>query len=380
MSVIDQAADRGQSRPALGADHREPVHLTWAAVRGLVGLSIKNLLLMIITLGIYGFWGKTEVRRRIWSGVRLNGEPLQYTGTGKELFMGFLVVLGVVIVPTMLVSFAAGIWLPEKSPGRAAFDVAMISAYALLFGVALHRANRYRLTRTRWRGIRGGLEGGSLHYAWTFLWTTVVAVLTLGWALPWRSTKLQGLITNGMRFGDRPFQFTASCGPLYPKFAVVWFGCLILSALAFAGVWIVLLPNFPQLLGAGLGGDPVIKLVLVLSIYGAVAVGFLIITVLFGWYRARRLNHFADHTLFEGARLQGHATAPSMIWLSVSNYLLVFFTLGLLTPVAQARSMRYMAERLSVEGDVPLAAIAQRAEDNLRRGEGLAQAFDVDAF
>ena len=86
------------------------MRLGWSQPAGMVGLSVKNFLLRIVTLGIYGFWGKTEVRKRIWSGIRLNGEPLQYSGTGKELFLGFLVIFGVVVLPTMLVSFV-------RSPG-----------------------------------------------------------------------------------------------------------------------------------------------------------------------------------------------------------------------------------------------------------------------
>src|SRR5262249_60228612 len=77
----------------------EPLALTWKEQPGLIGLSFVNFVLRILTLGIYHFWGKTEVRRRIWSAVRLNGEPLEYTGTGKELFLGFLVVLFLIFLP-----------------------------------------------------------------------------------------------------------------------------------------------------------------------------------------------------------------------------------------------------------------------------------------
>jgi len=73
-------------------------------------------------------------------------------------------------------------------------------------------------------------------------------------------------------------------------------------------------------------------------------------------------------------------TAWSIIWLVIGNLLIVSLTLGLLAPVAQARAARYMAERLSIDGAVPLADIAQRAGDPMLRGEGLAQVFDVDAF
>jgi uncharacterized membrane protein YjgN (DUF898 family) len=107
---------------------------------------------------------------------------------------------------------------------------------------------------------------------------------------------------------------------------------------------------------------------------------YLIFGVMIAWYQAATINHFAAHTLYEGATFRGNATAWSLVWLVISNLLIVTFTLGLLAPVAQARSARYLVERLSIDGAVPLAEIAQRAEDPMKRGEGLAQVFDVDAF
>ena len=51
---------------------------------GFLGLSLLNGVLRILTLGVYHFWGKTEVRQRIWSAVRIDGEPLDYRGTGPS--------------------------------------------------------------------------------------------------------------------------------------------------------------------------------------------------------------------------------------------------------------------------------------------------------
>ena len=89
-----------QVRPAVGASVVPAIRpqgrgmalpVTWVGSPwSLAGLSFLNFFLTIVTLGTYGFWGRTEVRKRIWSSVRLAGEPLEYTGTGKELFLGFL--------------------------------------------------------------------------------------------------------------------------------------------------------------------------------------------------------------------------------------------------------------------------------------------------
>jgi uncharacterized membrane protein YjgN (DUF898 family) len=361
----------------------EPVALTWMQQSGLIGLSIVNFLLRIVTLGIYHFWGKTEVRRRIWSAVRVNGEPLEYTGTGKELFLGFLVVLAVVFLPVALGVFAVTVAFGPNSVATGLFQLLIYVALFFLVGIAMHRALRYRLSRTRWRGIRGGLEGSSWRFAWMHFWTALLVPLTLGWVLPWRAAKLQRLLSNDMRFGDRPFRCEARSGPLYGPFAIVWFGSVglfFLAGLVVTGVQFAVLAGMPP--PGSLGPDtmprpnPAVIGAIVLAMVGF----YILFGILMAWYSAAKINHFATHTHYEGATFRGNATAGSLIWLVISNMLILIVTLGLLAPVAQARAARYMVDRLSIDGAVPLAGIVQRAEDPMRRGEGLAQAFDVDAF
>ena len=48
---------------------------------------------------------------------------------------------------------------------------------------------------------------------------------------PATRTFLQGLITNGMRFGNRPFKFSASSRPLYGPFVALWLSSAGLSRL-----------------------------------------------------------------------------------------------------------------------------------------------------
>ena len=59
---------------------------------------IVNVLLGLVTLGIYRFWGKTRMRRYLWSHLGYDGDRFEYTGTGGELFRGFLVVAAVLFV------------------------------------------------------------------------------------------------------------------------------------------------------------------------------------------------------------------------------------------------------------------------------------------
>ena len=82
---------------------------------GFAGLSLLNGVLRILTLGVYHFWGKTEVRQRIWSAVRIDGEPLEYRGTGGELFRGFLIVFFLILLPMGLAGFASSLFLPATA-------------------------------------------------------------------------------------------------------------------------------------------------------------------------------------------------------------------------------------------------------------------------
>ena len=69
-----------------------------------------------------------------------------------------------------------------------------------------------------------------------------------------------------------------------------------------------------------------------------------------------------------------------LLWLTISNFLIVIFSFGLLAPIAQARAARYFVENLQFDGPVPFDTIAQATADGTTQGEGLAQAFDFDAF
>lgn len=356
----------------------QPLRLTWLNPAGMVGLSVVNFLLTVVTLGIYSFWGKTEVRKRLWSSIRLEGEPLEYTGTGKELFLGFLVVFGAVLLPLLLLQVGVALLAGPESTVLAFVQMISYGVIFLLIGVAIHRAQRYRLSRTRWRGIRGSVEGDSWRYGWTYFWTALLIPLTLGWIAPWRTTLLQKRLMEDTRFGDRPFRFDASSGPLYARFTAVWVGGIAVYAATAFTIFKIMWPTILQAKQLGIEPQPSASQV------GLVILTLIVAGTVFGiisaWYHAKQINHFAAHTHYEGATFRAELTAGGLIWLIVTNTLLVFFTLGLLAPVAKARTAGYLVSNMALDGNVPVEAIAQGAAQDIRRGEGLAQAFDVDAF
>ncbi|WP_438993144.1 DUF898 family protein [Pseudemcibacter sp.] len=51
------------------------------SVSELMPVVLKNLFFMIITLGIYRFWAKTNLRKYYWNKTKLDNEIFIYTGT-----------------------------------------------------------------------------------------------------------------------------------------------------------------------------------------------------------------------------------------------------------------------------------------------------------
>lgn len=346
----------------------EPVDIGWQEPLGVIGLSFKIFFLRLITLGIYHFWGKTRVRRVLWQSVQLNGQPFEYTGTGKELFLGFLIAIVLVFTPLILIIAGAAFLLGQNNPLTIVVFIAVYVFFFYLIGVAIYRARRYRLSRTRWRGIRGTMTGSPWAFAWTHFWTALMIPLSLGWAFPWRRVKLNRILTEQTRFGDRNFEFTGTTRPLYKPFAVLWIGSVIFyGAIGGLGAY-----------ASSVGGASASSLaLLIIPLVFLFIIGFALASI---WYAVREMNYFTACTRFDHVRFSLNATMGSLIGLTLMNLLILFISFGIAMPVIQVRVVRYFISRLGAEGSIDFASIAQAQGKMDKTGEGLAEAFDIDMF
>jgi uncharacterized membrane protein YjgN (DUF898 family) len=376
-----QVAEAESDKQKAGADRLD---FEFIYRPGLFKLVMVNALLNLVTLGIYRFWAKTNVRKHIWSSVHINDEPLEYTGTGGELFKGFMMVFLTIFLPISIASAVIDWMVDPNSIWYWATDLIVILAIYIFLGFALYKARKYQLTRTNWRGIRGNLVGSAMTYSFTYFGSMIAKVLSLGWATPMMNTILQEQIISDMRFGDAAFKFRGRAGSLYPTYAICW----ILAAV----VMVVGATALYSLIGEYIG--PFYKNFFDSSVEhstdeyinawiigGALAVAFLIyafiIPVMWAIYSAKELNTFAKFTRLDGSPFKLDTTAGGLIWLTVLNLAILIFTLGFGQPFVQRRIIRYVIDRLSFVGTVDIERIRQSQEALSKRGEGLADAFDV---
>jgi len=366
----------------------EPIRVEYVPRPGLGRLAFVNFLLNLITLTIYRFWAKTNVRRHIWSCVHINGQPLEYTGRGMELFKGALIVFGLFVLPFVVAITFINIALGPEHPALFAVYALLYLLIFVLWGAALYRARRYQLSRTLWRGIRGTLVGSSMIYSLTYFGSLLASGMSLGWSTPVLNTVLQEQIIGDMRFGDLAFKFKGRAGPLYPTYALCWF--LSLIAVVFfiflfgAEVTALFGPEVQNVFSEI--GKPDVEptaeqiwtagTVIIILVVSFVAM-FLVIPMLWAIYSAKELSTFANYTSASSATFKLNATAGSLISLVIVNLLILIFTLGIGRPFIQQRLIRYMCDRMEVIGTVDVDRIAQSQATMGRTGEGLADAFDL---
>jgi uncharacterized membrane protein YjgN (DUF898 family) len=176
-----------------------PLPLSFAGDRGeFRRLVTRGAALELVTVGFYRFWLATDIRRHLWSNTLIDGDAAEYTGRARELLIGFLIAMAI-IVPVYLAYFIAGLEA-ERFKAFASFPLLL---FFYVFGqFAIYRARRYRLTRTVWRGVRFWMSGSGWAYAgWSLLWGIGTA-LTLGLLLPWREAALERYKMRHSYYGD----------------------------------------------------------------------------------------------------------------------------------------------------------------------------------
>src|SRR5947209_13292089 len=186
-------------------------------------LLARGAVLLMFTLGIYRFWLTTDVRRFLWSNTELAGESFEYTGTARELLLGFLIAIAI-LVPLYAMFFLLALGL--GSLGQLANLIALV-VLTLLGQYAVYRARRYRLTRTVYRGVRFHQTGSAWRYAVCALFWWIATALTFGLAYPFAQARLEHFKLSNTFFGDLPGRFDGSALRLLMRGIPLWFAAVV---------------------------------------------------------------------------------------------------------------------------------------------------------
>lgn len=347
---------------------------TWPLIRR----HLLNVVLMILTLGLYRFWAITKMRQILWRRIHLAGQPLEYTGTGLEIFLGFLRVFLIVLLPLGIIYMLIELMVERSGPASNLNTLEIVSfGYAMVILMLVEMGRflswRYRISRTRWRGIRGRIELAASKYLHVAVASALMIILS-GWLLkPIVDLYRARIVIGALNVGGLRGRYVGGVFRLLGVWIAIWlaYGAAIVGAVVYFFSRTTL-----SLLGPAPSPDTESQAVLT-----AFAIVFLMAVLgihLLCVYRVAFWRWVCKVSSVGPVRVAFTGTAIGLTWLTFCNWLILIFSVGLLAPVTWERKIRYLAANVVVSGIPDPADLRQVGEDDSSiGGEGLAGDFDI---
>ncbi|MDE2007842.1 MAG: DUF898 family protein [Rhodospirillales bacterium] len=356
----------------------------------LYGIFLPNLLLTIITFGFYRFWAITRLRRYVWSHMRFQNERFEYTGTGVELFLGFILAMAIIIGLMMVFGLlSAGAALIAR-PLIVLPIVLLYVTIPILALAAIFSAQRYRLSRTLWRGIRGGMRGSAIRYGVRAFFYLLLSLLTFLQLTPWTTLRLIERRLNASGFGDLRFACAGRARRIYLPFLAQFVVFVVLEAIFAVLVFRYFRLSVPHVgpiihvsdptvappprLPSPLPGGMLDMLPIVL-VTGLFAIG-IVVGLVRAFYLAALAREVAGNTCLGPLCFLSSIGGFAILRFILGNLAILIFTLGLGYPIVIHRAARLLARNLAVIGMIDPDTLRQNTAPASALGEGMFQVLD----
>lgn len=325
------------------------------------GIWITNLLLTILTLGIYSAWAKVRRLRYFYQHTRLAGAGFDYHGDPVAILKGRLIGLGLV--------------LAYNFSGQISWKLFALTLLMLLVVMPwlLRQSFRFRLAYSSYRGLRFRFHGSTADAYRVFLGNGLLMFVTLYLAGPLFHQRLKQYQHGQASYGQAPFSFHAGVGAFYRAYGLIM-GLTVALFVVFVAVIGVLGQSLPK--GASGAPDPASVLLLTGASFVVLIGGMLMIQPL---WESRLQNLIWNHTRLGEHRFRSSLSAGRLFGLYLGNLVLVLLTLGLFMPWAAVRVARYRASTLEMLPAAPLDEfLASQEAAVAATGEEAAELFDID--
>jgi len=322
------------------------------------GIWIVNVLLSIITLGIYGAWAKVRDKKYMYNNTFIEGHSFDYHATGKQIFIGRLIVAGVLLILGLLNFINIVLYLIG------------LLVLLLLIPFIIIRALRFNARVSSYRNVRFDFVGKIGEAFITYFLIPIGNVFTLYLCSPFVTRASHKFTTNNARYGDRPMKFGTDIGNYYTPFFIaiaLAIGGTILLSIIMGGALMGMsgaLGEIMQAAESGTDPDPAQLGGLMAVLMGFYLALFLVIVPASLFYRAWVRNVHLNNTVIDDVHhFQSTVHPGRFIWIVVSNTIVSLFTLGLMIPWARIRLAKYMASVTAIETEGSLEGYVSEVQE-----------------
>lgn len=352
---------------------------------------IVNLLLTILTLGVYSAWAKVRRLKYFYRNTQVGGTPFNYHGRPMAILFGRMLALALLAAWNFTDFRSGSAWL-------VLLTLIVVAPWMVV------RALRFKFANSSWRGMRFGFTG-STRTAYLLLLGFIFTLLVIGWVsyLPLRNAGSGGFAGmlwaavlslvvmlifyvsvmpfghyllkrfqhSNARFGTSEFNFEAGFGGFFKTYLV---------AIAFGFLSLVVSGIITGFLGARMAGlDPTSLSARLLQFGIGAAVLYLFFVAVGPYVGARVQNLVWNNTKLDGHLFCSNVSARRLFSIALSNLLLTFLTLGLYKPFGTVRSVKYRVESMAMLPALGLHAFcAADSESGTAIGQEAAEIFTLD--
>lgn len=322
---------------------------------------IVNVMLSIVTLGIYSAWAKVRTKRYFYNNTLLLDTPFDYLADPIKILKGRLLAVGLILIYS-----AIGMLSPIV-------ETILVLLFVLAMPWIIIKSLKFNLYNSAYRNIRFHFDAKYSRAFEVFVAFPFLIPLTLGLAYPAFVRARKKFIIDHSALGTSSFRMSSTHGQFY----VIYLKAIgaMLAGFFVSG----LVAGFSAGFTSGLLNTPQKNIdAIAFPIWFSVIVIPLLIATSAYLYTSIT-NLVINHTQLQQHRFESRLKATEIVWLYLVNTLAIIFSLGLMIPWAKIRTTRYRLSCLSLicDGDLD-AFVAGTTEQAEALGEELDEILDLD--
>ncbi len=376
---------------------------------------IVNVVLSLLTLGIYSAWAKVRTNRYLYGNTYLNNSNFEYNADPKRILIGRVII---VLFYGLFLLFGEYLNMPIVA-------VSILGLFLLFLPWLVRQAIKFRLKSASYRNIPFNfygkvrsfyaifvsalllfvspmilffiftkVGGGAItpsNYAmgilFSFAFFLLVAPILYVFVGSLLYKKYKSLVINNSTYGNSRFFFNATYKDALKAFGKIALLIIVVSLIIVAvsyGIRAMHISPLNYLLESAKHSKYLQQLIAVFAFNPSlIAVllsipSALVIVFYKGFIDGVLSNFTRNHASLEGARFRGEIKAIKLGWISVTNLIMLIFSIGLLYPYTKLRYLRYKIENSYFEGSNYDNIASQGYEDTNAIGEEAMDFFDID--
>jgi uncharacterized membrane protein YjgN (DUF898 family) len=292
--------------------------------------------------GIYSAWAKVRRNQYFYGNTCLDEASFEYLADPKKIMKGRLSAGGIILIINLL------------SQLHPILAVLSIPIFALGAPWLIIRALAFRAYNSAYRNIRFGFNATYGQAFKVFVLWPIAVLPTLGFILPHVYYLQKKFIVENSRYGKTQFTFHARSREYFPIFLTV--GLLMIAGVGLIGMG-----------AASLLPMPIAILFLPLYLF------------VFAYFSVSSTNLNYGSSRLGSHRFQAMLKTKDYAMLVLTNTLAMALTLGLFTPWAQARTMRYKVQHIFLKSSGDLNTfVADKQKEVGAFGEEMGGFMDFD--